>query len=97
MTQFPNAPDFVGVEAAFGPGLFGGLVELPAVEARAEGGSDGLGLAGAGVVAEVVVGEAEGFGEQPAGGERISRAGARRSRGGYFLTVFVGVQCVCNR
>jgi hypothetical protein len=48
---------------AFGPRLGGVFLELPVEEAGAEAGGDGLGFLGAGVVAEVVVGEAEGFGE----------------------------------
>ena len=60
------AEEVAGVEVGFAVGLFGGLGELPVEEAGAETGGDGLGVAGAVVVAEAVVGEAEGFGEEPA-------------------------------
>ena len=61
-----GAEEVAGVEVAFAPGFFGGLGELPVVEAGSEAGGDGLGVLGAVVVSESVVGEAEGFGEEPA-------------------------------
>ena len=51
---------------AFGPAFGGVAIELPGKEAWAETGGDGLRLAGPGVVAEAVVGEAQRFGEHPA-------------------------------
>lgn len=51
---------------ALGPALLDGLRELPGEEALAEAGGDGLRLAGAVVVAEAEVGEAERLGEHPA-------------------------------
>jgi len=58
--------EVAGVEVGLLPGFFGGLGELPVVEAGAEFAGDGLVLSGAVVVAEAVVGEAEGLGEEPA-------------------------------
>jgi hypothetical protein len=55
-----------GVDLALAPGLFRGLGELPVVEAGAEAFGDGLGVLGAVVVAEVVVGQTQGLGEHPA-------------------------------
>ena len=55
-----------GVQVAFAPGFVGALDELPVVEARAETAGDRLGLTGALVVAEAVVGEAQGLREHPA-------------------------------
>ena len=54
-----------GVQVAFAPGFVGALDELPVVEARAEAAGDRLRLTGALVVAEAVVGEAQGLWEQP--------------------------------
>ena len=54
------------MEVAFAPGFFGGLDELPVVEAGAEAAGDGLELLGAVVVAEAIVGEAQSFREHPA-------------------------------
>jgi hypothetical protein len=51
----------VGVGFTFLPGLSGGSLELPVEEAGAEAAGDGLGFLGSGVVAEDLVGEAEGF------------------------------------
>ena len=54
------------MEVGFGPGFSCGLDELPVVEAGTEFARGGLVLSRAVVLAEVVVGEAEGFGEEPA-------------------------------
>ena len=60
------AEEVAGVEMGFTVGFFWGLCELPVVEAGAEFAGYGLVVLGAVVVTEVVVGEAEGFGEVPA-------------------------------
>ena len=68
---------------AFLPGLGGVLFELPIKEAGAESGCDGLGLLGAVVVAEVVVGESEGLGEHPSvGGVDVGDVGGLLGVGG---------------
>ena len=54
------------MDFALAPGFLGGLRELPVVEARTEAASDGLRVLGALVVAEAVVGKAQGFREHPA-------------------------------
>ena len=50
------AEEVAGVEVGFGPGFFGGLGELPVVEAGAEFGGDGLVFCRTVVMAQVVVG-----------------------------------------
>lgn len=60
------AEEVAGVEMAFAPGLFGGLGQLPVVEAGTEALADGLGVLGAFVVSEPVVGESEGLRQHPA-------------------------------
>ena len=54
-----------GVQVAFAPRLLGALDELPVIEARAEAARDGLRVSSALIVAESVVGEAEGLRNQP--------------------------------
>ena len=61
-----SAEEVAGVQVAFAPGLVRTLGKLPVVEAGAEAAGDGLRVVGALVVAEAVIGEAEGFREQPA-------------------------------
>ena len=60
-----DGADVLGVAATFFPGLRYVLVELPGQEAVAELGGDGLRLAGAVVVAEAVIGQAQGFRQHP--------------------------------
>jgi len=60
------AEQVAGVEVALAPGLFCALGELPVVEARAEAGGDRLVLLGAIIVAEAVVGQTQGLGQEPA-------------------------------
>jgi len=66
------------VALGFCPRFFGGWFELPLVKSRPKRGGYGLGGFGAVVVAEVVVSEAEGFGEHAAvvgaGAEELLRA-----------------------
>jgi len=59
------AGQVTGVNVALPSGFFGGLGELPIVEARAETGPDGLVLFGPAVVAEAVVGQAQRLGQHP--------------------------------
>jgi len=54
------------MEAALAPGFFRSLSELPVVETGAETGGNRLRMFRTLVVAEAVVSEAQGFGEQPA-------------------------------
>lgn len=82
----PKGVELAGVGFAFGPGLGGVFFELPVEEAGAEAAGDGLGVLGALVVAEVVVGEAEGFGELPAVAVRAGEEGVEpRWDGTLFL------------
>ena len=54
------------MEAALAPGFFWRLGKLPFVEAGAEAAGNGLRVLRTLVVTEAIVGEAQGFGEQPA-------------------------------
>ena len=66
MCVLVTAEEVPGVEVAFPPGLAGTLDKLPVVETRAEAACDRLRVSGAIVMAEAVVGEAQGLGEHPA-------------------------------
>ena len=61
-----GAEEVAGVQVAFAPGFLRAPGKLPVVEAGAEAAGDGLGVSGALVVAEAVVGEAHGLREHPA-------------------------------
>ena len=61
-----GAEEVAGVQVAFAPGFLRAPGKLPVVEAGAEATGDGLGVSGALVVAEAVVGEAQGLREHPA-------------------------------
>lgn len=59
------AEEVAGVEAAFAPGFFGRLGELPVIEAGAKTESDGLWTLCPLVVSEAMVVQAQGFGKHP--------------------------------
>ena len=59
-----GAEEVAGVQVAFAPGFLRAPGKLPVVEAGAE--TAGVGVSGALVVAEAVVGEAQGIREHPA-------------------------------
>jgi hypothetical protein len=73
----PEGFELGGVGFAFGPALGGVFGELPVEEAGTETAGDGLGLQGAVVVAEAVVGEAEGCGELPTVAVRAGQEGVQ--------------------
>ena len=54
------------MDMALAPGFLGGLGKLPVIETGAEAAGHGLGLLRTLVVAETVVGQAQGFREHPA-------------------------------
>ena len=60
------AEEIAGVDVALSPGFFRALGKLPVVEARAKTAGDRLRLFGTFVVAQTVVGEAQGLREHPA-------------------------------
>ena len=61
-----SAEEIPGVQVAFPPCFLGALDKLPVVEPRAEAAGDRLRVPGALVMAEALVGEAQGLGEHPA-------------------------------
>ncbi len=65
LTPFSDAVDEGRVGLAFGPALIDVLGQLPVVEARAECARDRLVFLRAVVVAEAVIGEAQGLGQHP--------------------------------
>ena len=79
-----GAEEVAGVQVTFAPGFLRALGKLPVVEAGAEAAGDGLGMSGALVVAEAVVGEAQGLRESiqpsPSFWERRLRCLARGRR-----------------
>ena len=84
-----GAEEVAGVQVAFAPGLVRAPGKLPVVEAGAEAAGDGLRVVGALVVAEAVIGEAQGFREHPAFavvlGEEVFDALLAVTAGGFDL------------